>query len=177
MNKNLLIGIGIVVLLIVIGLTVSKDDMSTEQAMMDDSKEALALQDDEKMEKDEIASEETMMDDEVEKMDSEEDMMSAGSYEPYAPEKLAMAEKGDVVLFFKASWCPSCRALDTDIKKSLEDIPAGVTILEVNYDSEIELKKKYGVTTQHTLVQVSADGSEIQQWAGSTNLEQVLAKL
>lgn len=35
-----------------------------------------------------------------------ETMMSKGSYELYDASKLAMAETGKVVLFFKASWCP-----------------------------------------------------------------------
>ena len=55
-----------------------------------------------------------------------EEKSGVGSYEAYAPEKLALANSGDVVLFFRASWCPTCRALDADIKAHLNDIPAGV---------------------------------------------------
>jgi thiol-disulfide isomerase/thioredoxin len=114
---------------------------------------------------------------EKDKMADDSMMNKVGNYEVYAPEKLAMANDGDVVLFFKASWCPSCRALDSDIKASLEDIPAGVTILEVNYDDSTDLKKKYGVTSQHTLVQVDADGSMIKKWSGSGDLANVLSNI
>lgn len=101
----------------------------------------------------------------------------AGSYEAYAPEKLARAASGDVVLFFHASWCPSCRVLNADIEKNLSAIPESVSILKVNYDTESELKKKYGVTYQHTLVQVSADGSLIKKWSGGSNLGSLVSQI
>lgn len=104
-------------------------------------------------------------------------MISTGSYETYAPEKLAQANEGDVVLFFRASWCPTCRTLDADIKAHLKDIPAGVTILDVNYDNSLDLKKKYGVTYQHTLVQVDAQGNQITKWSGSPTLVALLSNV
>ena len=102
---------------------------------------------------------------------------SAGSYEAYSPEKIAMAETRDVVLFFHASWCPSCRALNGDIEKNVGAIPAGVTILKTDYDKETELKKKYGVTTQHTLVQVDKDGNLIKKWSGGSKLENLISQV
>lgn len=102
---------------------------------------------------------------------------SAGSYEAYSLEKIARAETGDVVLFFHASWCPSCRALNSDIEKNVSAIPAGVTILKTDYDKETELKKKYGVTTQHTLVQVDKDGNLIKKWSGGSKLENLLSQV
>jgi len=101
----------------------------------------------------------------------------AGSYEAYSPEKIARADTGDVVLFFHASWCPSCRALNGDIEKNVGAIPAGVTILKTDYDKETELKKKYGVTTQHTLVQVDKDGNLIKKWSGGSKLENLLSQV
>mgnify|MGYP001597709164 CR=1 FL=1 len=102
-------------------------------------------------------------------------MMQKGSYEAYSAEKLALAAEGDVVLFFRASWCPTCRALDADIKANV--VPEGVTILDVNYDTEVALKQKYGVTMQHTLVQVDAEGNLIQKWTGSPSLASLVAKV
>jgi len=101
----------------------------------------------------------------------------AGSYEAYSPQKIAMAETGEVVLFFHASWCPSCRALNADIEKNVGAIPAGLTILKTDYDKETELKKKYGVTTQHTLVQVDKDGNLIKKWSGGSKLESLLSQV
>jgi len=123
--------------------------------------------------KDDMMDDGSMMDDSKD-MDS---AMMKGSYEAYAPEKIARAETGDVVLFFHASWCPSCRVLGSDIEKNVASIPAGVTILKVDYDKEAELKKKYGVTYQHTLVQVAADGSMITKWSGGATLATVLEKI
>ncbi len=106
-----------------------------------------------------------------------ETMMSKGSYELYDASKLTMAETGKVVLFFKASWCPTCKAVDSDIKANLGSIPKGVTILEVDYDKSVELKQKYGVTTQHTFVQVDAKGNLITKWSGGNTLGSIVEKI
>ena len=103
-------------------------------------------------------------------------MMSKGSYEAYDPSKLAMADHGKVVLFFRASWCPTCKALDADIKAHLASLPEGVHILDVDYDNSAALKQKYGVTMQHTLVQVDAKGNLITKWSGG-NLDTLVKNL
>ncbi len=105
------------------------------------------------------------------------EVMPAGSYEVYAPEKIMRAAEGKVVLFFRASWCPTCRGLDTDIKTHLGDIPNGVTILDVNYDDSEALQVTYGVTYQHTLVQVDADGTRVAKWTGSPTLAELLSHI
>ena len=109
--------------------------------------------------------------------DNGETMMKVGSYEAYSPEKIARAETGDVVLFFHASWCPSCRGLNSDIEKNSALIPEGLSILKVDYDKETELKKKYGITYQHTLVQVDKDGNLIKKWSGSPKLDNILSEI
>lgn len=101
-----------------------------------------------------------------------------GAYEAYAPEKILRASADrDVVLFFRADWCPTCRALDVDIRSKLETIPKDVSILYLNYDTETALKQKYGVTYQHTLVQVDAEGGLIAKWSKSLSLEDVLSHI
>lgn len=102
---------------------------------------------------------------------------TSGSYESYTAEKIALAQDGTVVLFFHASWCPSCRALNSDIEANADAIPQGVTILKTDYDAETELKKKYEVTTQHTLVQVDAEGNLIKKWSGGSKLENLLEQI
>lgn len=99
---------------------------------------------------------------------------SSGSYETYSFSKLARAEEGDVILFFHADWCPSCRALENDIEANLSSIPSEVTILKTNYDTETALRQKYGITYQHTLVQVDSDGNMIAKWSGSPTLAALL---
>lgn len=112
-------------------------------------------------------------------VESEPDITTTipGSYIAYSADKLAMAEAGDVVIFFHASWCPSCRGLNADIEKNISSIPDGVTILKADYDKETEMKKKYGVTTQHTLVQVDKDGNLIKKWSGGSKLENLLSEI
>jgi len=110
-------------------------------------------------------------------VESEQTSAKAGSYESYSAGKVAMAATGKAVLFFHASWCPSCKALNGDIEKNLSAIPAGVTILKTDYDKETELKKKYGVTHQHTLVQVDKDGKLIKKWSGGSKLENLLSQI
>ncbi len=166
--------------------------MAEEKAMM----EKKAMEEKALMEEKQLAEKKAMMEkesaggEEVTKdiadgesatMDKKEAMtdvaLVAGAYLPYEASKLAMANSGDVVLFFRASWCPSCRALDADINAHRGDIPAGLTILDVNYDTETALKQKYGVTYQHTLVQVAADGTLIKKWSGGSTLGTVVAQV
>ena len=104
-------------------------------------------------------------------------MKESGSYETYAPEKLARADSGNVVLFFRATWCPTCKVLDADIRSHLSEIPLGLTILDIDYDTSTALKQTYGVTYQHTLVQVRSDGSMITKWSGSPTLAALAAEV
>lgn len=94
-----------------------------------------------------------------------------GSYQVYEPSKLALANEGQVVLFFNAKWCPDCQRANSNFQK--ESIPDGLTILSVDYDKYTELKKKYGVTYQHTFVQVDASGNQIKKWSGSYTVADV----
>lgn len=102
-------------------------------------------------------------------------MKAKGSYGTYAQEKLAWAKDGKVILFFHASWCPSCKTADTAIQSS--PIPDGVYILKTDYDANTSLKQKYGVTYQHTFVQVDAAGNMITKWSGSSSVAEIVAKL
>lgn len=69
---------------------------------------------------------------------------------------------GKKLLFFYAPWCPQCRDLDADIKKS--GVPTGVTIFKVDYDSRQDLRTQYGVTIQTTIVRVNDDGSLVKKY-------------
>ena len=61
----------------------------------------------------------------------------------------ALAAQGPTVLFFAADWCPTCEAALRDINANGGKL-GDVTVVVVDYDTPAELKKRYGVTYQHT---------------------------
>jgi thiol-disulfide isomerase/thioredoxin len=186
--------IAIIVAVVVIGggafliMNNQSQKMTAEKAMM---MEKETMEKDAMMAKEETMKKETMEKDAMMKKDGammEKDAMMnkdkmaggammKGGYMDYDASKLSFAEKGKVVLFFKASWCPSCIALDADINKNIANIPSDVLILKVDYDNSADLKKKYGVVRQHTLVQVDATGAKKALWAGSSDLKALLGEV
>lgn len=106
------------------------------------------------------------------------DAMSPGTYIAVKGESLALPEANEkTVLFFHADWCPSCRSADSDITANQGDIPAGLTVQKVDYDSETELRQKFGVTTQHTFVEIDGEGELVKKWSGSATLDDILAQV
>ena len=88
----------------------------------------------------------------------------------------AIAETpGLKVLFFHASWCPKCRALDEDIEAN--EIPAGMTIFKVDFDTATDLKQKYAVTLQTTIVYVDDEGDVLAKGVlyNDTTLDALIA--
>ncbi len=98
-----------------------------------------------------------------------------GIYQAYSPEKLKLAKDHKVILFFKADWCPSCQVADQVLNTEFASIPKNLAILKVSYDTELELRKKYGVTVQHTFVQVDEEGNLITKWLGSVTIKDILS--
>jgi len=78
---------------------------------------------------------------------------------------MTRAETQPVVLFFYASWCPSCRVGKSDIESNFDKLN-GITILLVDYDKSADLKRKYGVTYQDTFVQIDSNGKKVTLWNG-----------
>jgi thioredoxin-like negative regulator of GroEL len=89
------------------------------------------------------------------------DDIKPGTYVEYS-EAATMQASGTKLLFFHAPWCPQCRALEADIKKG--DIPAGVTIFKVDYDTHQSLRQKYGVTIQTTVVRIDEQGNLVSKF-------------
>lgn len=69
---------------------------------------------------------------------------------------------GTKLLFFHASWCPQCRALESDIEE--KGVPSGVSILKVDYDTNQDLRQKYGITIQATVVKVDDNGNLLKKY-------------
>lgn len=87
------------------------------------------------------------------------------------------ATGGKTVLYFHADWCPTCKVLEPSIRSNISELPNGLTILKVNYDTATALKSQYGVTYQHTFVQVDSDGKKLKLWSGSTDARDIADQL
>lgn len=100
---------------------------------------------------------------ETEIVDSEESIDKAimGEYRNYS-EEAVLATTGTKLLFFHAPWCPQCRSIETSIEQ--DGLPEGVTVFKVDYDSNQDLRQKYGVTIQTTFVLVDDSGNKIDSY-------------
>lgn len=109
------------------------------------------------------------------------DKMADSRYVEYSKAALEKAATNRRVLFFYASWCPTCKPADADLKTT-NKIPNDVTVIRVNYNDpdtdqeEKELAKEYGITYQHTFVQIDGNDKEIIKWNGGKT-DELLAKI
>ncbi len=88
------------------------------------------------------------------------------TYADYTADKAAFSA-GPVVLFFHADWCPTCRTTDGNLTADPASLPAGLTVVKLDFDSENDLRQQYGVTVQHTFVQIAPDGAKLAAWTGT----------
>lgn len=142
MNKKLLVAAGVVIL--VIGAAVTYVLLSKNQAVED----TRPMTSESSTEQAELP---------VETPDAATPLQ-AGSYKDYSEADFA-AITGTRLLFFHAPWCPQCRDLDASIKSS--QLPDGVTVFKIDYDSNQSLRAKYGVTLQTTVVKVDSAGNKV----------------
>ena len=124
----------------------------------------------------EVATQEVTIEEapiEVNTITEEQNIVEEASIEPTV---VAASTKGtykeytglpgeEVVLFFSASWCPSCVAADRKLSAETE-LSISTDVLKVDYDSNKDLRDKYGVTSQHTFVRIDAEGNLIKKMAG-----------
>ncbi len=172
MNKKLVAIIVAVVAVLAIGggawalmqnqtsSTTSDDAMMKNETTSDD-----AVKDDESMEKDGAMTDEAAM-------------SEHGSYVTLADYNGNKSKYADStkVYFFHAPWCPVCKEFDEKITADAGLVPTGVTIIKTDFDSETDLRQKYGVTYQHTFVQVDDSGELVDKWTES-DLDTALAKI
>ena len=86
------------------------------------------------------------------------------------------------VLFFYADWCSTCRPADASLQKNVDRFPNDLVVIRVNYNDnatdqeEKELAAKYGITYQHTFIQVDVQGNVVTRWNGG-EIDQLLSKI
>jgi hypothetical protein len=93
-------------------------------------------------------------------------MTKAGVFTTYSEAALTKTEGHKNILFFSATWCPTCQATNKDIQANLDKIDPKLHILSVDYDTNQALRTKYGVTMQHTFVEVDGSGNLIKKTNG-----------
>jgi thiol-disulfide isomerase/thioredoxin len=107
-------------------------------------------------------------------MNSIDTKVSKGEFKAYNSNDLSFAnEKNSVVIFFNASWCPTCQATVKDINANVDKIDSRLKILSADFDKETDLKKKYSITMQHTFVKVDSQGNLIEKKSGLNTLDEI----
>lgn len=92
----------------------------------------------------------------------------ASNYFTYSDEKLQeLLNNGkQVVLYFHAPWCTSCSSFDDELKKIENALPEKTAVLQINYDTNRQLRQQYQVVYQHTLVLLDNQGNIKESWIG-----------
>ena len=188
MNKGIIIA-GIVIFVLIGGglLVVNQQSSSTEQAKMVQEKVAMAEKEAMKAKENAAMEEKKAMEKKNDSSaGSEQDKMmkkdSASRYVEYSRSAYDQAAGKRRVLYFYATWCPSCKTANEDFTANPNKIPEGVVVIRTNYNDpntdqeEKDLAKKYGITYQHTFVQVDSTGKEITKWNGGQT-DELLTKL
>ena len=98
------------------------------------------------------------------------------SYETYAaaPDNYSAS---NVVLFYNAYWCSTCKAARDGFEAGLSEMPEDLTIVLVDFDENTEMRKKHDVIVQHTFIQIDSAGKELQRWYGSTTVAELAEKI
>ena len=123
---------------------------------------------------DTMMKEDTMMSDDT--MTADDDMMKddtmmsggtmGGKLDFSTLEDAQMyAKEGPAVLFFYATWCPTCKAAMKEFNAHAGDF-GDIALYIVDYDNSDDLQKKYGVSYQHTFVQIDPHGEALVKWNG-----------
>ena len=93
---------------------------------------------------------------------------------PYTAAALAAAQKADkpVAVHFHADWCPTCRAQEKVLQTLKAEPGLDITVLVANYDTEKDLKRRFNVRAQSTLIVLRGQ----QEWArlvGDTSADSI----
>lgn len=94
--------------------------------------------------------------------DGESGAAAPGVYRDYSEHAVADTSYDTTILFFWASWCPDCHAYEQAIQD--DGVPDGVQILKIDYDTEQDLRDRYGVNHQSWFVKVDSNGEQLSDW-------------
>lgn len=158
------------------GCTRSQNSATSESVLQNDTQNA--------MEKTEAPEQEAMEKKVGEAMMQKADdtMLADSRYVEYSTGALEKAATNRRVIFFYASWCPTCAPADASFTQNVRKIPEDLVVVRVNYNDpdtdqeEKDLAKKYGITYQHTFVQIDSTGKEVTKWNGG-QIDELLSNI
>lgn len=137
----------------------------TDDAMMED--DGMMNSEDSMMEDDGTATGDAMMKDDG--MMNSEDAMMKQTGPAYANYSEGVIGNGQMsILFFHAAWCPTCKQADADLTDIYKTGGTTISTYKVDYDTQTELKERYGITNQHTFVVINGEGESIKVITGPT---------
>ena len=99
-----------------------------------------------------------------------------GTYAKYSY-NLVRNAKGNIVIFVGAKWCITCQNTDKSIITNVNSIPGDLTILNLDFDENKEVLKKYEVLIQHTFVKIDSQGKFIKKDANLGEFASGIEKL
>lgn len=172
MSKSLIIALSLS-LLILSGCSQAEQEQASEEVV-----DVLQLEED--IQDEDTSDTQEMESSEESEMSEEENAMEASSeaeYVAYSENALQEYQGKNKVIFFHAAWCTTCRALDAELSENISQLPEGTVVMKADYDSETDLRQKYGVNLQHTLVFVDDEGNQTKNNLIGANLEGLKAAL
>lgn len=97
---------------------------------------------------------------------------------PYTADALVQAQQAGkpVAVLFHADWCPTCKTQDKVLQGLKAEPGLDVTVLVANYDTEKDLKRRFRVNSQSTLVVMRGD-KETARLVGETAADKLRAAL
>ena len=105
----------------------------------------------------------------VDTMQPDAAAMTKGEYVAYREGVIGDGQTS--VLFFHATWCPVCKRADTSLRGWYAGDDALLTTYKVDYDTYKELKKRYGITYQHTFVKIDGQGNALGKLEGPSDID------
>lgn len=156
----------------------SEASMSEDNMMQEENSSDMPVSQDTETQMDENSETSMTQEEDNSDMPVEEEMQEnvkvGNVYVEYSDEVMADTQNPKI-LFFHATWCPTCKAANTAFEEIENTI--GLDVVKVDYDEYGDLKSQYGVVSQHTFVLVDGNGNMLKRWYGSKNYEEILEEL
>lgn len=97
---------------------------------------------------------------------------------PYTAAAFTQAQQAGkpLAVLFHADWCPTCRAQEKTLKEMQSESGLDLTVFVADYDTEKDLKRKFGVRAQSTLIALKGQ-TVTARVIGGTSAETLRAAL